>query len=149
VGDLGLRIADCGFEKGDTAFSQTRSGVIILRTVQRDSAETLSDILHCAHYATVWQPLGQRRTLIRGVAAGIWDGGQLSDAEAGDLRTFCNQMARDAAPVLALLDFPRRDRVDHALEIGAAAVLGKPWLNADLMTTLDTLITAKRQMRAA
>jgi hypothetical protein len=41
--------------------------------------------------------------------------------------------------VLGLLDFPRRDRVDQALAIGAAAVVAKPWLNAELIATFDAL----------
>ena len=50
---------------------------------------------------------------------------------------------------MVLLDFPRRDRVDWALEAGAAAVLGKPGLNADLVTTLETITELPQQTCAA
>ncbi len=81
--------------------------------------------------------------------AGIWDGVQLNDAEAMSLSTFCFQLARDRAPVVALLDFPRRERVDRAMQIGAAAVIAKPWLNAALIATLSDAIDAVGVKRAA
>ena len=51
-------------------------------------------------------------------------------------RRFVRDLARSNAPVVALLDFPRRDRCEVARRAGAAAVLGKPWLNADLIATI-------------
>jgi AmiR/NasT family two-component response regulator len=78
--------------------------------------------------------------LVRGVAAGIWDGSQLDVREAHDLAKFCGRLARESAPVIALLDFPRRDRCEIARQAGAVVVLGKPWNNADLMTSLDVVI---------
>jgi AmiR/NasT family two-component response regulator len=83
--------------------------------------------------------------MVRGVSAGIGDGAQLSDHEAADLAHFCQQMAHHGAPVIALLDFPRRDRMDLARQLGAAAVLGKPWLNAALVSMLEeSLVRTKR-----
>jgi hypothetical protein len=126
-----------------------RPGVIVLRTPQRDTADALADVCQHAGYSTAWQPAASPRNYIRGVAAGIWDGGQLSDTEAADLRQFCSQLARCAAPVLTLLDFPRRDRVDQANEIGTAAVLGKPYLNCDLLAALETITVDSRRAYAA
>jgi hypothetical protein len=119
-----------------------------MRVARRETADVLSDLLQGAGYATVWQSPALRLPVVRGAAAGIWVGGQLSDHEADDLREFCRQMARDAAPVVALLDFPRRDCVDRALKIGAATVFGMPWLNADLVATLQ-LLTDKRKLNRA
>jgi hypothetical protein len=48
---------------------------------------------------------------------------------------------------VALLDFPRRDCYDLARQIGAAAVLGKPWLNADLVTTVDDVVRYGGKLR--
>jgi hypothetical protein len=114
--------------------------LIQLRTPNRDTADTLADLLHVAGYATVWNPLGRPPTIVRGAAAGIWDGAQLDDCEVCDLADFCRSLARDAAPVVALLDFPRRDRVEVATQIGAAAVLGKPWINTDLVATIENCV---------
>jgi AmiR/NasT family two-component response regulator len=60
----------------------------------------------------------------------------LDEHEADDLAAFCRSLTRDRAPVVALLDFPRRERVEIALAAGAAAVLGKPWLNIDLVAAV-------------
>jgi AmiR/NasT family two-component response regulator len=58
-------------------------------------------------------------------------------------------MARDGAAVVVLLDFPRRDRVDRAFKAGAAAVLGKPYLNSDLIATLEAIAASSHRARAA
>jgi len=122
-----------------------RFGLLVLNSTRRDNADAIADTLQSAGYSTIWQPPGRPVPLVRGVSAGIWDGAQLSDHEAADLAHFCHQMAHHGAPVIALLDFPRRDRVDLARELGAAAVLGKPWLNAALVSTLEeSLRTTKR-----
>ena len=47
----------------------------------------------------------------REIAAGIWVGGQLSEDESKRLARFCSHLAEANAPVVALLDFPRSDRV--------------------------------------
>jgi hypothetical protein len=124
-------------------------GLVVLHTEYHETADALSDLLSRAGYATVWQRPRRARPVIRGATSGIWDGGQLNDGEVTELSTFCRQMARDVAPVLALLDFPRRDRVVRASDAGAAAVLGKPWLHADLLASLDRVIAQKRCAIAA
>jgi len=47
---------------------------------------------------------------------------------------------RTARPVIALADFPRRNRCEVAYKAGAAAVMAKPWLNADLLATLERVM---------
>ncbi len=126
-----------------------RQGLILLQTPHREIAHTFADTLRRAGYATAWQPQSRATTTTRGAIAGIWDGGQLSDREADDLSRFCRRLSADAVPIVALLDFPRRDRVERAIELGAAAVLGKPWLNADLVTTLQAVLESKKHKRAA
>ncbi len=115
-------------------------GIVALRTPRWETADALADVLQRAGHATVWQPPGRPVPVIRGVAAGIWEGGQLDDREAEDLAEFCRRLARDSAPVIALLDFPRRDRCEMACQVGAAIVLGKPWINADLLGSLHATI---------
>lgn len=107
--------------------------VIVLRVGVRDTADALTDVFRRAGFAVVWQRPGRDNCPVRGATAGVWDGGQLDEHELNDLATFCQQMARDRAAVVALLDFPRRHNVDAAHACGAAAVLGKPWRNTDLV----------------
>jgi CheY-like chemotaxis protein len=123
--------------------------LVVLRTPHRDNADALADALNQAGRATAWHRHDRTQTYTRGAVAGIWDGGQLSDSECADLEVFCKQMSRDGAPVIVLLDFPRRDCVDRAYKAGARAVLGKPWFNTDLITALEAAVEAKRYRRAA
>jgi hypothetical protein len=97
----------------------------------------LTDVLQAAGYATVWHRTRQHGAYVRGAVAGIWDAGQLNENEAVELAAFCRRLNRFRTPVIAILDFPRRHLVELAKEIGAAAVLGKPWLNDDLLATID------------
>jgi hypothetical protein len=115
-------------------------GPVVLHVANPTIAEALVEVVHSAGYATVLEFPNRRQSAIRGAAAGIWDGGQLDAREGGELSRFCRALSRDAAPVVAMLDFPRWDRYDAAREIGASAVLGKPWQNADLIATVDELV---------
>lgn len=144
-GDSRFRIADCGFRIA----SRTNRGLVIVRVARRETADVLADVLQRAGYATAWERPGFSTPVIRGATAGIWEGGQLNEFEAGDLAAFCQRLARDAAPVITLFDFPRRDGVERALEIGAAAVLGKPWLNSALIETLQSVVEKEKFLRAA
>lgn len=151
-GEGQLRVADCGLRvvgRVERRIGKRRNaGVIGISTRCGNMADAIGDVLRCAGYATVWKSPG-RSPSIRGAVAGIWDGGQLSDSEATELSRFCSRHSMDAAPVIALLDFPRRDRVDLAHELGAAAVLGKPWRTEDLVATLATVVEQSRHARAA
>jgi hypothetical protein len=131
--DFGIRIADCGLRiSGDLS-----RGVIQLSTASRESADSLSDVLGLAGYASVWQRAGDSAPFVRGAVAGVWDGGQLDERESDELTAFCRRLDRNNAQVIAILDFPRRDRVERALQCGAAAVLGKPWRVEDLLGTIE------------
>jgi hypothetical protein len=147
--NFGFRISDCGLANGEPGRSDPRSGLIVVQTLLRDTAEALADVFHGAGYATVWQQTGRPRPIIQGAVAGVWDGAQFNDCEAADLTRFRTQLSYHGAPVIALLDFPRRDRLDRALQLGAAAVLGKPWLRSDLTSTLKASIVKSRRTLAA
>ncbi|MEX2316486.1 MAG: hypothetical protein WD669_04990 [Pirellulales bacterium] len=148
-GDFGLRhpggTRNCGLK--NDVFSSF--GVVMIAVPRWETADTIADVLQRAGYATIWQPPAKSGILARGVTAGIWEGGQLEEHEAAELHRFCEQLARDAAPVMALLDFPRRDRCDLAMSAGAAAVLGKPWLNDDALATLADVIQFRDSGRGA
>jgi hypothetical protein len=124
-------------------------GVILLYTPRRATAEALSDVFNQCGYSTAWHSPGRPRPFVKHVVAGVWDGGQLDDFEAADLAGFCAQSNVDATPVVALLDFPRRDRVDLAMNVGAAVVLAKPWVNNDLVAAVNSLVNQRTILRAA
>ena len=66
-------------------------------------------------------------------AAGIWDGGQLSDRELERLGRFCRQVL---GPVVALLDFPRVEHIVEARAAGAVAVFPKPYVVEEVLAAL-------------
>jgi hypothetical protein len=135
------RPRDCGMhasiiEHPKSEIRNRAQGLVALSTRVPDTAAVLSEVLWAAGYATLWRQPGRPAAVVRGAAAGIWDGHQLSDTEADDLASFCRLLARDRAPVVALLDFPRRDRCEEARRVGAAAILGKPWLTIELLAAI-------------
>jgi len=140
-----LRISDFGFRIAKEA----SRGFVAIDTVSRETYAVLADVLLRAGYVTVRWKSGQGGYGFPGCLAGIWEGGQLDELEANKLAKFCEAVAETQTPVIALLDFPRRDRVDAALQLGAAAVLGKPWLNSDLVATLESLSNNANHRRAA
>jgi hypothetical protein len=124
-------------------------GIVGVRSPNSVTLSVLGDVLQRAGFASVQQRSPTTLLRIRGTVAGIWDGGQLDDVEAADLSRFCQQYASANAPAITLLDFPRRDRVELALQLGASAVFGKPWINADLIATLQSLLAKGDIPRAA
>ena len=117
--------------------SMKSPGLIVLSTPRWETADALADLLRNAGYSIVWQQPGRCSLQVRGAVAGIWEGGQLDDRNAYELAAFCRRLSCDTAPVIALLDFPRRDRVERARQLGAAFVLGKPWVNAELVAAIE------------
>jgi CheY-like chemotaxis protein len=120
-------------------------GLIVLETTCWETGDVLADVLRASGYATAWIPPGGRGAIVRGTMAGIWEGRQLDEPEVSRLSEFCRRLAKDNAPAIALVDFPRRERCEVAYRAGAAAVLGKPWLNVDLLATLARLMQQDAQ----
>lgn len=116
-------------------------GLVVLGANCWETANALADLLHVEGYSSVWQTPGRHATEIRGAVAGIWDGGQLDDVEAIQLAEFCRRLARDSAPVVALLDFPRCDSFERACALGARIAIGKPWHNHELLALLQSIVT--------
>ena len=95
--------------------------------------ETLGGGLTGLGWSCVWQP--RHRSALASVSAnrhetptaGIWDGGQLSDAERESLADFCRRLQPHNAPVVALLDFPRVEHITQVESAGAATLLAKPY----------------------
>ena len=124
-------------------------GAVILQTQSYETGRALSDLLYRAGYTSLHQPTSTPRMSVQGIAAGIWEGGQLVDEEAIRLCSFARQLAAQNAPVLALLDFPRRDTIDQALSLGAAAVMAKPWVNRDVVDAMERIVRPELRKRAA
>jgi DNA-binding NarL/FixJ family response regulator len=116
-------------------------GLIAVRAWQWETADWLSAACRRAGWATVWaRPPHAAR--IEGAAAAIFDTFDCQDREFRELQRFCTEMA--PAPVLALLGFPRIADCRQALAAGAAAVLSKPLLVADLDAELERLAADRR-----
>ena len=120
-------------------------GIIAVDAVDFAVFETLAIVLAPFGWRCEWLPRHRPEIVqpTRPVAA-IWDGGQLSDGEAAALVSFAARVhdGNAAAPVIALLDFPRVEHLEAARTAGAAAVLGKPYRIAHLANELDRLINA-------
>lgn len=72
-------------------------------------------------------------------AAGVWDGGQLSDLEQRQLAEFCQELG-EHTPVLVLLDFPRAEHLLIIEAAGAAALMAKPYSTVLLQQELARLV---------
>ena len=117
--------------------------VIVVDAVDFAVFETLAAVLAPFGWCCEWQPRHRPElAAVTALVAAIWDGGQLSDRELAALRAFAAGVhaANAAAPVIALLDFPRVEHLQAARDAGAAAVLGKPYQVARLVNELDRLI---------
>ena len=113
-----------------------RTGRIAVHTPWFDMQDWLGRACRRRGYATLWfRP--DAPIEVSGVRAAIFDALAL---ETGELRRLAHlAVAIQPAPGIALMDFPRADDVDRALDAGAAAVLSKPlWLD-DLFWELDRL----------
>ncbi|WP_428304426.1 hypothetical protein [Lacipirellula sp.] len=110
--------------------------------------ETLAAALAPFGWQCDWRPRGRRHenTPDSASTAAIWDGGQLADNELDALRTFAAAIhaSSPAAPVIALLDFPRVEHLAAVRNAGAAAILGKPYQLAQLVNELERLAAAGR-----
>lgn len=126
-----------------------RREVVVIQTKVHETASVLADVFARAGYATVCQRRGTTANSIQGAVAGIWEGGQLDEREASELRVLSRQLAADRAPVVAILDFPRRDVVEIARQLGVAEVLAKPWLNRELVDVVTRIVEQGRLARAA
>ncbi len=81
----------------------------------------------------------QSETSVGALAAAIFDGSEARGVELAELRRWVAAVA--PAPLIALLDFPRVEDRDRALEAGAAAVLSKPLVLEDLYWQIEHSLT--------
>lgn len=114
-----------------------REGLIAVATPDFDMQGWLQAACAQRGYSTVWL-LPHRPARIEGAAAAIFDGNECRGEELEWLGQFA--AAVRPAPIVALLDFPRVDDRNRALDAGAGAVLSKPLVIDDLFWQIDRLV---------
>ncbi len=114
--------------------STARRGLVAIASRSSDMSQCLTQAcVALGHAAVSLDPALRRR--VTGIDAAIWDGAGCGPREADELQGFVK--ALDGAGVVTLLDFPRVEDCRRARSAGAAAVLSKPLLLADLARVLD------------
>jgi CheY-like chemotaxis protein len=122
-----------------------RAGLVAIHAVERESAEALADVCQCAGYATVWiRPTDSVR--LSGAAAVLWDSNDLTEANIGGLRQVIARF--QPSPVIAVLNFPRPDDYQRAIQAGAAAVISKPYSIEDILWRLDQTLGSPENRRS-
>ncbi len=109
------------------------AGLVEIDSQDHETFAALSAAISPYGWSAIWQPRGRHRATAVGTSVGIWDGGQFDPPEVEHLAEFCRRMRGQDAPVVALLDFPREEHFHQATEIGAHAVLAKPYFVDDLL----------------
>ena len=122
-----------------------RDGLVAIHTDARETFATLSEACHAGGYATVWYLSGDA-VAASGVVAALADGVSCDPRGIGFLRQVVQR--HHPAPVIALLDFVRRQDYDLARSAGVSAVLAKPFLVYDLLWHLDNSVALSRQVQA-
>lgn len=111
-----------------------RRELIAIHAARFVMADWLSAACRMRGYSTVWLRPGHDAR-IEGAAGAIFDGSNLHAEELEQLGRFAQALKQ--TPIIALLDFPRREDQQRALAAGAAAVLAKPLSLEDLFWQLD------------
>jgi CheY-like chemotaxis protein len=122
---------------GQGVLPVSRKGLVVIHSRQFEMQQWLAAACRRRGYATVWSRSG-RSTCVEGARAAIFDFTGGIDAEREDLRSLVERLR--PAPVVALLNFPRVEDRDCLVAWGAAAVLSKPVLLADLFEQLNDLL---------
>jgi len=125
--------------------SPQRLGLVAIHTRAIRMYEALNDACDQAGLATVWFPPA-RAAYSSGAAAAIWDGISLDGQENGHLEEVIKQHA--PVPVIALLDYVRREDVERIRAMGAHRVLAKPFVLNDLLWQLGQVLDGTRGQRA-
>lgn len=109
------------------------AGPIAIHTPQRASFEALADAVRMGGYSAAWCRPGDP-LLRQNVTAAIFDTTNVDAHVAHELARVAQQTR--PAPLVVLIGYPRRYEIDQALAAGAATVVAKPFLVADLLGEL-------------
>ena len=126
-----------------------QQGLIAVAAENFAMADWLADACRVQGFATV-RTSAARPVKASGVAAVLWDAGLAAEASLAELAAL-----RDAftgTPVTALVDFPRIEHHEGLLAAGAAGVLSKPVMLAELAIQFQeataTAQSAERRTRS-
>ena len=120
-------------------------GLVAIHTDGHESFTALSEACHAGGYATVWY-LSEDTVAASGVVA-AWRTASAATLAACTFLQHVVQCHRPA-PVIALLDFVRRQDYDLAKSVGVAAVVAKPFLVYDLLWHLDNSVALSKRTPA-
>ena len=113
--------------------SNTPPQLVAICARSHDMANMLCEACAEQGHLPVWiDP--RRPTQLVGAHAIIWDGTGTALPELSQVTAQFPSL-----PILALIDFPRRNEVELALGMGASAVISVPFLLGDLFHQLDLL----------
>jgi len=98
----------------------SRSGLVVILSRRRETAELLGQACRQRGYATVWLQDPTEMSRVGNPQWILWDG----DARRLDELDVLGRAT--SIPIVALLDFPRPEDVARAAAAGAVAVLGRP-----------------------
>lgn len=108
--------------ESESSYGVDASGVVVVASRQYETVIAVDDAIqpYGAHTVALADWQSQRPI------AAIWEGAQLSGREAASLASLAARLP-NGVPLVALLDFPRAESVAAARELGATAVLRKPY----------------------
>jgi CheY-like chemotaxis protein len=121
----------CGGEPEDA------NRVIGICATNRETADSLADLCGQRGWSSLWVG-SDRQSAPIGVDLLLLDVAQASDREIQ--RVAALKLSLPTTPILALVGFPRSETVDRFLAAGAASVVSKPFLVADLIWQIDALL---------
>jgi hypothetical protein len=128
-------LLSCGPSRHAIHFHQP---VVAIDAVDFAVFESLEHALNPASWQCRWQPRRRPEMWCASGAislvAGVFDGGQLDAHEQRDLERFCTRL--QAAPVIALVDYPLGEHRELGQRCGAAGVFGKPYSVSALIAEL-------------
>lgn len=120
-----------------TSSYRAQGGLIVIGTEDALTFDTLGEALADGGFATMRVRRGERFRSV-GAIGGIWDCSASVTEDQADLERFVGQLA--PSPVLSIVGFPRPSDFTAATAAGAAGVLGKPFLVADLLAEVSQLM---------
>jgi CheY-like chemotaxis protein len=123
-----------------------RDGLVAIHAPTVHNYEQVRDVCRQAGYSTLWLPPNQTVHASH-VAAAIWDG--VACDEIGDPQLRAVVAQHRPAPVIAMLDYVRRQDYERARSAGAAAVIAKPFLVYDLLWHLETHVSHAAESRTS
>ena len=112
---------------------QRSCGNLTVCSQHREDFQAIVDACRLTDYQVSWHHGGKRQS---SPVAVIWFGPPHQDWPLA-LQQTIEQF--EPSPVLALLNFPRLQDHELAIDLGAAAVMSKPYRVTDLFTRLDNL----------